>query len=83
MGLIFWGVFRKGRMGSDVFFDLEKGEKMNSTIYRDQILLGLLQQFWEKSFENIKQSIVMEDNALIHKKVYIPTRETLDMITLD
>jgi len=83
MGLMFWGVFRKGRMGSGVFFDLEKGEKVDSTIYRDQILLGPLQQFWEESFENIKQPIVMEDNAPVHKKVCIPARKTLGMVTLD
>ena len=82
-GLMFWGVFRKGRMGPGVFFDLEKGEKVDSTIYRDQILLGPLQQFWEESFEDIKQSIVMKDNALVHKKICIPAREALGMITLD
>ena len=80
---MFWGVFRKGRMGSGGFFDLEKKEKMNSIIYRDQILLGSFQQFWEESFEDIKISIVIEDNTFVHKKIYIPVREILDMITLD
>ena len=64
-GLIFWDVFRKGKMGLDDFFDLEKEEKVDSTIYRDQILLGPLQQFWEESFEDIKISIVMEDNVSV------------------
>ena len=62
---------------------MEKGEKVDSTIYRDQILSGPLQQFWEESFEDIKTPIVMEDNAPVHKKVCIPVRETLGMITLD
>src|SRR5439155_24577808 len=44
-GLMFWAVFRKGEMGPGLFFDLEKGESVNSTVYRDQILLGPLQQF--------------------------------------
>ena len=70
-------------MGSGMFFDLEKEEKMNSIIYRDQILLGPFQQFWEESFEDIKIPIVIENNASIHKKVYIPVRETLGMITLN
>ena len=70
-------------MGSGVFFDLEKEEKMDSIIYRDQILLGPFQQFWEESFEDIKVSIIMEDNAPIHKKVYILIREILGMMTLD
>ena len=70
-------------MRSGLFFDLEKGESITSTIYRDQILLGPLQQFWEESFEDIKISIVMEDNALVHKKVYIPAREALGMMTLE
>ena len=59
-------------MGSSGFFDLEKREKMNSIIYRDQILLGSLQQFWEASFEDIKMPIVMKDNASVHKKVVFP-----------
>ena len=69
-------------MGSGIFFDL-KGEKVDSIIYRDQILLGPLQQFWEESFEDIKLPIIMEDNASVHKKVCIPARETLGMMTLD
>ena len=82
-GLMFWGVFRKGKMGSGVFFDLKDGEKVNSTIYRDQILLGPLQQFWEESFEDIKSPLVMEDNAPVHKKVCIPAREILGMEILE
>jgi len=42
VGLMFWGVFRKGKMGLGLFFDLDKGETVNSTVYRDQILLGPL-----------------------------------------
>ena len=80
---MFWGVFRKGKMGSGGFFDLEKEEKVDSIIYRDQILLGSLQQFWKESFEDIKMSIVMEDNASVHKKVCILAREILGMMTLD
>ena len=82
-GLIFWGVFRKGKMGLGVFFDLKDGEKVNSTIYRDQILLGPLQQFWEEAFEDIKSPLVMEDNAPVHKKVCIPAREILGMEILE
>ena len=67
---MFWGVFRKGRMGPGLFFDLEKGESINSMVYQDQILLGPLQQFWEESFGDITVLIVMEDNAPVHKKVY-------------
>ena len=74
---MFWGVFRKAKMGSGIFFDLEDGEKVNSTIYPDQILLGPLQQFWEESFEDIKSPLVMEDNAPVHKKVCIPAQEIL------
>jgi len=80
---MFWDMFRKGRMGSGVFFDLEKREKMDSIIYRDQILLGSLQQFWEESFEDIKLPIIMKDNMLVHKKICIPARKTLSMMTLD
>ena len=70
-------------MGSDGFFDLEKEEKMNSIIYRDQILLRPFQQFWKESFEDIKIPIIMKDNTSVHKKIYIPIQEILDMMTLD
>lgn len=83
VGLMFWGVFRQGKMGPGVFFDLEKGQSVDSTVYRDQILLGPLQQFWEESFEDIKVPIVMEDNAPVHKKVCIPARESLGMTVLE
>jgi transposase len=82
-GMMFWGGFRKGRMGPGLFFDLEEGQSVNSTIYRDQVLLGALQQFWEESFEDIKIPIVMEDNAPVHKKVCIPAREALGMVSLE
>jgi len=45
IGLMFWRVFKKGKIGPCQFFHLAKGEKVDSIIYRDQILLGLLQQF--------------------------------------
>ena len=78
-GMMFWGVFRWGRMGPGVFFELEDGKKVNSTIYRDQILKGPLQEFWEESFEDLEQPVVMEDNAPPHKKVCIPVRQELGM----
>ena len=83
VGLMFWGVFRKGKMGPGLFFDLEKGETVDSMVYRDQILLGPLQQFWEESFEDMTLPIVIEDNAPVHKKVCIPAREALGMTVLD
>ena len=70
-------------MRSGDFFDLKKEEKMNSIIYRDQILLRSLQQFWKESFEDIKISIVMKNNASVYKKVCIPIREILDIMMLD
>src|SRR5579862_2294299 len=79
---MFWEVFRKGKIGSGVFFHLNKGETVDSTVYRDQILLGPLQQFWEESFEDVTLPIVMEDNAPVHKKVCIPAREALGMTVL-
>jgi hypothetical protein len=68
--MIFWGVFRWDKMGSDI--ELEDGKKVNSIIYRDHILMGLLQEFWEESFGDMEVSIMMEDNTPPHKKIYIP-----------
>ena len=79
MEMMFCGAFRWVRMGPDLFFDLEDGQKVNSTIYRDQILTEPLQEFWEESFEEIREPIVMEDNAPVHKKVCIPIRQELEM----
>src|SRR5436853_3703780 len=80
---MFWGVFRKGRMGPEVFFELKKGQSVDSAVYLNQILLGLLQQFWEESFEDIRVSIVMEDNTPVYKKVYISARMELGMTVLE
>ena len=44
-GMIFWGASRWGRIGLSIFFDLEDRKKINSTVYWDQILLGLLKEF--------------------------------------
>ena len=82
-GMMFWGAFKKGKMGPGLFFDLPNGKKVDSTIYRDQILLGPLQEFWEESFEDISMPIVMEDNAPVHKKVCILVRDALGMQTLE
>jgi transposase len=78
-GMMFWGAFRWGKMGPGVFFELEDGKKVNSTVYRDQILTGPLQEFWEESFGDMEEPIVMEDNAPVHKKVCIPVRQELGM----
>jgi len=52
-GIMFWGVFRKGKMGPGTFFKLENGQKINSVIYRDQILLGPLKAFWKNHFKKL------------------------------
>ena len=66
-------------MGPSLFFELEDGKKVNSTIYRDQILTGPLQEFWEESFADLEEPIVMEDNAPVYKNVCISVRLELGM----
>lgn len=78
-GMMFWGAFRWGKMGPGVFFDLGEGKTVNSSVYRDQILTGPLKEFWEESFGDVEEPIVMEDNAPVHKKVCIPVRQELGM----
>jgi Transposase and inactivated derivatives len=68
-----------GKMGPGLFFDLASGQKVNSTIYQDQILVGPLKKFWLASKRKLKTVIVMEDNAPVHKKVCIPVRKKLKM----
>src|SRR5579871_4968 len=77
---MFWGSFRWGKMGPGIFFDLREGESINSMVYRDQILLGPLKEFWEESFGDLEEPILVEDNAPVHKKVCIPVRQELEMI---
>jgi DDE superfamily endonuclease len=77
MGMMFWGTFRLGKMGPGVFFELEEGRKVNFTIYRNQVLMEPLQEFWEELFGDWQEPIVMEDNAPVHKKVYIPIKQEL------
>jgi hypothetical protein len=76
-GMMFWGAFRWGKIGPGTFFDLGDGMTVNSSVYRDQILTGPLKEFWEESFGDVEEPIVMEDNAPVHKKVCIPVRKAL------
>ena len=64
-----------------MFFDLNEGISVNSTVYRDQVLSGPLIDFWEESFGDIDNSepIVMKDNAPVHKKVCVPYRAEIGM----
>jgi len=68
-----------GKNGTWCFFDLAEGESINSVVYRDQILLGPLKEFWEESFGDLEEPIVVEDNAPVHKKVCISVRQELVM----
>ena len=79
-GMMFWGAFRMGKMGPGLFFDLEAGKHINFTVYRDQVLVGPLKEFWEDAFGDVTEPIVLEDNAPPHKKVCIPVRTDLGMI---
>jgi len=42
---------------------------MDSTIYWNQILKRPLMEFWEKSFGDIQEPILIKDNSAIHKKI--------------
>jgi transposase len=68
-GMMFWGVFQKGKMGPGLFCDLKGKEKISSTVYCDQVLLGPLKQFRNESLADISDPIVIEDGALVHKSV--------------
>jgi|SRR5579862_4654926 len=75
--MMFWGAFRADKMGPGLFFDLKPGQKINSTIYCDQVLLGPLKQFQDKSNKDISNPIVMEDGALVHKRACNRLREKM------
>ena len=44
-GMMFWGAFRWGKMGPRLVFELADEKKVNSTVYRDQIVIEPLQEF--------------------------------------
>ena len=75
--MIFWEAFRADKMELGLFFDLKLKQKINSIIYCDQILLGSLKQFQNKSCKNILNSIIMEDRAPVHKGACNELREQM------
>jgi transposase len=78
-GIMFWGAFRWGKMGPGLFFNVPKGEHINSKMYRDQVLAGPLNDFWTESFLDVADPLVMEDNAPVHKGVANTCRKELGM----
>jgi len=58
-----------GKIGPGFFFKLEKGQKITSVVYRDQVLLGPLKTFVDESHSVGFEPIVMEDHAPVHKGV--------------
>jgi transposase len=55
-------------MGPGFFFSLKAGQKINSTVYRDQVLLGPLKTFVNASQTRNFKPIIIEDNAPVHKE---------------
>ena len=78
--MMFWDAFRMGKINSRFFFDLEARKHINSTVYRDQVLIESLQDFWWEAFEDITKSVILENNASSHKKIYISIQKELEMM---
>jgi transposase len=81
--MMFWGSFRAGKIGPGFFFQLKPGQKINSTVYRDQVLLGPLKTFVDESRSEIPEPIVMEDNAPVHKGACMKPRQELKWPTYE
>ena len=79
-GMMFWGAFRRGKIGPGFFFELAKGQTINLVVYRDQVLLGPLKTFVDESCSKDFEPIVMEDNATVHKGVNKEIRKQLKWI---
>ena len=58
--------------GARGVFELEEGRKVNSAIYRDQVLTGPLQEFQEESFGDLQEPIVMEDIEFQRNMLILP-----------
>ena len=65
------------KMGPEQFFELKSGEKINSIIYWDQVLLGPLKEFRDESLKDIVNPIVMKDDASVHKGACKGLREKM------
>jgi len=76
--MMFWGAFRGGKIEPGFFLKLEKGQKINSGVYRDQVLLGPLKTFIDESRSATLDPIVMEDNAPVHKGACNEPRKMLN-----
>ena len=68
-------------MGPGLFFQLKTGEKINLTVYRDQVLFGPLKMFYDESRSKIPEPIVMEDDAPVHKGASKKPQEDLKWTT--
>jgi transposase len=79
-GMMFWGAFRGGKMGLGFFFELAKGQTINSVVYRNQVLLGPLKTFVDESRSKNFEPIVMEDNATMHKGVNKAARKKMKWV---
>ena len=66
--MMFWGAFRMGKMGPEMFFDVSDGKTINSTVYIDQIMLGPLKEFWEEACGDVTEPVVLCSSA--QKSVY-------------
>ena len=75
----FQGHLDGGEWDQVYFFDLDDENKINSTVYRDQILLGPLKEFWEDLFYEIQEPVVIEDNALCTKRFAFRSDKSLEL----
>ena len=70
-------VLNGGKWGQEYFFHTPTGTNITSAVYRDQILLGPLQDFWTETFLDVKDPIIMENNAPVHKGVCINAQKIM------
>ena len=76
-GIMFWGSFCARKMGPDLFFELQLRQKINFSVYHDQILLGPLKTFVEETHSDIPEPIVMENSVPVHKGACKKPKEEL------
>jgi len=75
----FQGHLDGGEWDQVYFFDLDDENKINCTVYRDQILLEPLKEFWKDLFYEIQEPVVMEDNALCTKRFAFRSDKSLEL----
>ena len=62
-------IIQSAQRMESLFFEAEKEQHIDLTVYQDQVLARPLNNFWCDCSLDVTKPLVMEDSALVHKGV--------------